>query len=374
MASLHQSPPSLIWYACYTDAAGKRHHRSTHTTRRRDALKIAAAWQLAVDHARANRLSPDRARAVIAEGVEAIFAASSGSSLPRSTVHDFLEQWLETRQHNLAPASLTRYAIACARFIQWLDRPPSTSHRPLSTVTRRTITDFNAFLLANRSPNTARVCVKVLHAAFASAILDGLLTSNPAAAIAIPRTPGSSCRPFTSDELRSVFETAQGEWLGICLFGYYTGQRLGDIYRVTGNQLDTVQWTWKFCTAKTGKPMILPLAKAVQDYITDHLDHDAPNAPLFPRAARSTISRVSHEFTDILINAGLVRTRGPSGRSEITFHSFRHQNTSILAALGVGAAVSQSLVGHDSPLIHQHYTHINLDTLRAAVARIPEPR
>jgi site-specific recombinase XerC len=46
--------------------------------------------------------------------------------------------------------------------------------------------------------------------------------------------------------------------------------------------------------------------------------------------------------------------------------------TSFLQSAGVGQAVSQEIVGHESEAIHAIYTRINRDTLQHAIDLLPD--
>jgi hypothetical protein len=50
----------------------------------------------------------------------------------------------------------------------------------------------------------------------------------------------------------------------------------------------------------------------------------------------------------------------------------RHTFVSLCAAGGVPQSVVQSLVGHGSPAMTQHYTHVSTDAARRAVAMLPD--
>jgi integrase len=74
------------------------------------------------------------------------------------------------------------------------------------------------------------------------------------------------------------------------------------------------------------------------------------------------------------VRGEVVRERqGEKGRSvnSLSFHSFRHTLTSIMANAGVPVEVRQKFTGHASAEMNQHYTHTEIETLRAAVEKVP---
>jgi integrase len=64
---------------------------------------------------------------------------------------------------------------------------------------------------------------------------------------------------------------------------------------------------------------------------------------------------------------------GGKGRSvnTLTFHSFRHTLTSIMANARIPVEVRQKFTGHAPAEMNQRYTHHEIETLRTAVSVIP---
>lgn len=53
------------------------------------------------------------------------------------------------------------------------------------------------------------------------------------------------------------------------------------------------------------------------------------------------------------------------------FHSLRHSAVSLMREAGAAQSISQAIVGHNSPEVHQLYTHADEDALRRAVSALP---
>ena len=83
--------------------------------------------------------------------------------------------------------------------------------------------------------------------------------------------------------------------------------------------------------------------------------------------------------------AGLVQSRGDhqkkegkAGRSvrhrfsDISFHALRHTATSLLKNAGVSDVVTRDIVGHESEAVSRNYTHIDAETKRAALDKLPD--
>jgi len=74
-------------------------------------------------------------------------------------------------------------------------------------------------------------------------------------------------------------------------------------------------------------------------------------------------------------NAGIdpqtVKGGGIRRVSKRTFHALRHSFTSALANAGVSPELRMKLTGHKSAEIHRGYTHMEMDTLKDAIKKLP---
>ncbi len=89
---------------------------------------------------------------------------------------------------------------------------------------------------------------------FEQAKRDGLIADNPAESIKqLNRGGRSNRRPFTIPEIERLLETADDEWRSLILFGLYTGQRPGDLARLTWTNVDLAREEIRLVTSKTGR-------------------------------------------------------------------------------------------------------------------------
>ena len=381
MASLRRVPRSPYWIACFTLPDGTRTNRSTGTSDRREAQRIANEFEDAADEARSGRLTEARARKTIAD----IFAIGNKDALPSASVKDYLESWLKRKEMEAGETTHARYAVICRQF---LDDLGSKAKRDLLQLTAKEFVSFRDNQARKLSANSVNVALKVLRAAMAQAVRDGLIDHNEAARVSLlKREDKFQRRPFTLDELRRVLEAADDEWRGMILFGLYTGQRLGDLAQLTWQNLDLARRELRLSTEKTGRRQIIPLAKQLMNYIDALPAGDNPKAPLFPRAylAASTASssgRNSKQFHALLVQCGLARPqthkstgKGRSARreqNELSFHCLRHTATSLLKNAGVSEVVARDIIGHDSAAVSANYTHVDEETKRKAVDLLPD--
>ena len=120
MASVHKNPGKPFWYCAFTTTDGVRRFRSTKTRNKGQAEAICAAWEKAEKHGRAGTLTPDKAREVLAAGLEDIFLASNRETLKTYTVREWGKQWLDSKLIENTPRTHERYAGVLDRFYDFL--------------------------------------------------------------------------------------------------------------------------------------------------------------------------------------------------------------------------------------------------------------
>jgi integrase len=235
--------------------------------------------------------------------------------------------------------------------------------------------------------NTANLAVKTLRVCFGAAYSQDLLTSNTAAKVKKlkQRTFGRR-REFKPQEIRLLLQSAgDSEWRGLILTSLYTTQRLGDVATLRWSQINLEGKEIVFHVSKTNEVRPLPMAPALVEYFTGLPSTDDATAFVFPRSAALGAKRtgtLSNQFYKLMEDAGLVpprrnietgdghdKQRAPS---TLSFHSLRHSGVTFLKAAGVSDAVAQAIAGHSSSAVSKIYTHLDTDTLRGAVDKLPD--
>jgi integrase len=377
MASLRKFPRSPFWFACITLPDGRRVQRSTKERLRRPAQVIADGWE---------KLSRERAKARQAQKVISdIYKTAHKKELPNATPRTFIDGWLARRSGEVAPASHKAYAGRSKHFLAWL---AEFADRPLAEVETAHFVRYRDHLATQRTPSTANQGIKILRAIFEDCRRDGFISENPAKDCGLlKKSARSSRRPFTVEEVRTILAAADEEWRSMILFGVYTGQRLGDLARLTWQNIDLQAREITLATAKTGRIVRIPIAGPLLAHIENLPAGDDAKAPLHPRAARhATVngSTLSRQFAELLASVGLAKERGhekeEEGRgraarraaSELSFHSLRHTATSLMKNAGISPAIVQDIIGHESAEISAHYTHVEHSAKAQALAAMPD--
>ena len=392
MASIQKLPHSPNWIAYFRTRDGRQKCKTTGMLATRENRVAAERFAEALEQATRDVRMIGRLRKVVDD-----LAQDAGEAARQpSSVLDYFNGWLDAKRGGaVAASSLVSYTAAVTRFLDWLG---DDAARDMMSVTRRRLEEYRRHLADLLSAASANHGVKVLRMVFRRARLDGLILTDPAEGVALVKVQRQERRrPFTVAELRAVLAVADEEWRGLVLFGLYSGQRLGDVARLTWANVDLAddggRGELRMVTGKTGRSQFIPLHAALRDYIAALDAGDNPRASLFPRAAAAVaaaggrVVTLSNQFAEILASAGLrgkvshvasreegSRRGGAGMRKEalrLSFHCLRHTATSLLKAAGVSASVVMDLIGHDDAAMSQHYTHTGDSERRQAVDSLP---
>lgn len=401
MASIHRKDGTKNWYCCFALPNGKRVYRSTGEANRAEAMRRACEIEaeelaLAADSctkqgnivrtlheasalAKKGDLSIDRAREIIAQMV----AASTGKELRFHTVRQWGEEWLAGKRGSTAKSSLSTYSRCVNGFLEFIG---TAADGPIEHLDESHFRGYRDELRERK--RTARTCnqaLKILRGWMKTATVQGHLTRNPAASVPmLLETDSIEREPFEPDELKRLLATAQGSWRGVVMLGIYGGMRLRDATNLRWSSVDLEGSVIRFRPLKTArkkKDVVLPVHPSLKSYLESLPLPIHPSNFLFADLAGKSTggkSGLSFTFNAILKDAKIERdrvrvesdgTRVVEGRR--TFHSLRHTFASMLAKGGVSEGLRMELAGHKTPDMARHYTHHELETLRAAVGTLP---
>jgi len=381
MAFLWKHPNSKNWTARFYDSDGKRRNRSTFLEakekNRKAALKIADAYEAAAKGQRSAR----QIRQVILD----LHEQATGEAMATATVREQVEKWLARKAAATKASTLAFYRGSTNNFVRFLgDR----ADKDISEITRDDISGFRDREAERVAAKTANHGLKCIRMFFKDAMRDKLIAEDPTEFVeAVRRGQTTELRPFTMGELAAVISVADSEWTSLVYFGVYTGQRLGDLARLTWQNVDLERNEIRLVTGKTGRRQIIPIAAPLLKHIESLPAGDEPDQPIHPRAfdtleQEGKTGSLSNQFTDVLVQAGLREKKSHKStgkgrgarreRNPLTFHSLRRTATTLLHEAGVPAAVAQQLIGHDSEAMHQIYVNVGKPALIEAADTMPD--
>lgn len=394
------------WYCAFrvptADGGMKQIHRSTKKTRKSDAMdearsfeKIAQAEASSDDEssrailakikeagelALKGRLNPAHGRRIIGE----IMALGGEATAGNFTIRGWIDDWIKEKEGSTKASTVQFYCSTTKQFLTFLG---GKADAPLDSITTAQVRDYRDSIRATgRAAKTANHKLKCLRSVFGDAVKNAALLHNPAAPIksldeidSVPRLP------FTTAQVAKLLTAApSSDWKGVILLGALTGLRLTDITRLTAGSLDLTRNVLNLTPAKTsrkGTTVEIPLHQEIIEFFAIHPLPPFAKSHVFPSLAKATPgsrSGLSKQFADIMETAGLDRgmvrtTENGAARStgSYSFHSLRHTFTSWLAKADVPEEVRMKMTGHTESKTHQKYTHQELSTLRAGVAKIP---
>ena len=378
----HQPPKSPFWIACFngigSDGRVRRLKRSTKTTDRKLALKLADEWEQLEKLAGQGRLTESHCRKVIAQ----MYERAVGEPLHFRTAREYLSEWVESKRNETELRTYWKYRQTTDEFLAHVGVKADRLLREITPTDIRSWRD--ALKRKGLAAPTVNDAIKTLRMPYKAAHDAGYIEINPCTK--------HSVRPVR-DDARNVERTylpasnsgvtaaaPSQDWKGAILCGYYTGLRLRDIADLEWNAVELKSAVITVTTRKTGKTIIVPIHLRFAAWLERQNPRGIGKAPVFPMLASKSgagKSGLSMQFKRIMERAGIkgrmLREASGEGRSQssLSFHSLRHSFNSAMANAGVSSEVRQKLTGHASAQMNAQYTHHELEALRAAVAVIP---
>jgi len=161
--------------ARFIDANGKRRNRSTHTTNRREAQRIAEAYEEAANKKRTVR----QVRETIAELTQEI----TGETLTAHSLRQFADTWIMGKA-TVAKATLAFYKTAISKFVTFLG---NRADLDMTEISRDDVTRFRNHEAETLSPKTVGHDLKCLRMLFRAAREDRIISEDPSEFVKVPK-------------------------------------------------------------------------------------------------------------------------------------------------------------------------------------------
>ena len=399
MSSIYRDDRSPFWTACFTAYVGQQAKQLKKTTATADK-ELAKLLAVKFEEAGRGALTVEKVKTFLAEmrdlrtqraarrAFDDVLRLVAGTGLESRTTRSFVDGWLERTRGEVAHATWQRYDAVATAFLKSLG---GKADQDIGQVRQEDIARFRDGEARRVSTSTVNLSLKILRVLFAAAESSRVVSRNEARHVALLKKRGKAAarRAFTLEELKRILAACNEEWRSLVLFGFYSGGRLGDLATLTWENIDLARSELRYESSKTGRVVLVPLAKPLREHVERLPAGDNPKQPLHPRAfevvtRQGRVGSLSNEFYETLVSAGLVKARshkrdeneksrrtGKRAPSLLSFHGLRHSAVTMLKLAGVGEAVAMDLVGHDSAEISRHYTHVDHATKLDAVNRLP---
>lgn len=375
-----------IWYARWR-YEGKLYRVSTKTGVWAEAEKILR--DLTEDFDSRNRLA---VRERVAARVRAIKGEidARAAARPALALADAFDAFAAAPERaDCAGVTLDHYRSQFGRFVGWMrdSRPEATEMRH---VTHDDATLFLAHLDRTASPGTRNKYLVLLRSIWTVVGTAARCEGNPWEGIRRRRQSPHSRRALSADELRAVLAAApEGEMRLLFALGTFTGLRLGDCATLPWMRVDLTAGficTVPRKTSAHGTLVKIPIHPDLAALLSD-IPPARRRAAVLPETAalyERDPSLLSNRIQAVFRSAGIETVSGgmdkhrpregqdgKRARVDVGFHSLRHTYVSMCANAGVPLALVQSIVGHTSLAMTQHYFHVEDDALRRAAAALP---
>jgi integrase len=208
------------------------------------------------------------------------------------------------------------------------------------------------------SPGTIAKEISVLKHALRLAVDDwGLLHSNPAERVKLPKLPEGRTRYLSPPELKAVLQ-ASPEWMRAPIaLAAFTGMRRGEILGLTWKDVDLAGKRLYLRETKNGSLRVVSLNELAAGVLLSlppgssselvMKDVDGPRLSVYTR-------RVLHSL----------------GIKDASFHTLRHTAASWLVMEGVDLYAVSQILGHKTPRMTQRYAHLSPGYMATAVAKL----
>ena len=206
------------------------------------------------------------------------------------------------------------------------------------------------------------------------------IVDNPWEGIKKRREVHTRRRELTVEELKAVCSSLKGEMRLLFAVGIYTGLRLGDCALLSWGEVDLVRRVISLVPRKTARKSgaaVCELIHPVLYGLLVEIPAAARSGYVMPEcAAMYKAEKLSGRIKGIFKAAGIeTATDGEDSkrkRALVSFHSLRHTFASMTLNAGTPIAVVQSMLGHSSPQMTQHYYHQSSAATAQAVAALPD--
>jgi integrase len=332
--------------------------------------KLTEAGELAMK----GRLNPANAREILAD----IVKAGGAGDFKSYTLREWVKEWLAAKETSVSKATLSFYRTVTKKFIAFLeDRADS----PLESITTAEVRNFRTAANETVIASTANHYVVGLTAMFSDAMAEHVTLHNPTTPLkgkALAETDSVERHPFTVNEVSKLSKAAPSpEWRGLILLGAYAGLRIRDAANLTSDNLNDgrIILTPEKTKAK-GKTVEIPLHPVLAAHFKKNPPSPFPATPLFPTLhGKGTGGRdgLSTQFSIIQKEAKVPKTRTLNAKQgTLSFHSLRHSFVTWMSNAEVPAEVRKKMSGHSTDAAHAAYTSLEIGTLTAAVAKLPD--
>jgi len=203
----------------------------------------------------------------------------------------------------------------------------------------------------------------------------GMFTGeNPAVGTSLPKIAAKERQALTAEEATRLIAALPGQYSTLGALLFTTGLRIGEAAGLKWKRIDFAKGALTVAENYTKRHWTTPKsAKSVRTVPVPRAVLDALAALRGDRGLDDTVFVTSHG-NPIDQNTTCAKILKPAAKRAgvpwATWHSFRHSNATFADAQGMTMAERQKALGHSEARMTLHYTHPEMERVRAGVEAI----
>lgn len=286
---------------------------------------------------------------------------------PRVTVSAYLEQWLKDTKTSKAPSTWRHYSQLMKTYVY-----PAIGGIKICNLQSYHLQDFYDKLYdVHVGEWTIRKVHAALHAAFQVAVINGVITNNPASNSKPPKEPASEINLLDENQLRQFLVSAQSHpWYPLFQLACSSGMRMSEILAIKWSDIDFEKGSVlvqrqllrpngegvQFSRLKTAKsrrsiPLSALTIQVLRDQHNDQMIKRQSAGLSWQNFNLTFTTRNGTPLSQRNVLRVFKRLLSISGLPDVHFHSLRHSFASILLQNGVPIHTVSKMLGHSSPAI-----------------------
>jgi len=287
----------------------------------------------------------------------------------RMSFAEYVQQFLNSLEGTVKDNTLGEYRWALDNYIL-----PHFGRLHLKKIDKQVCQDFVEQLKKKGfSPQTINHNIKVLKRVLNKAVEEGCILMNPAKSLKPLKEKRRESAFYTLEEILSLLKAAPDSfmraYLGLAALG---GLRASEISGLKWKDIDfehklicvrrQYQAKRGYLSTKNEEERIVPMNPKLRELLLEHREElgDGPGDedPVFTSRKGKPFTSYRKPFGEAVKRADL---------KPIRFHDLRHSACSAMIVSGVPEPIVQRIMGHKTPAMTRHYTHINDSQLKLAM-------
>jgi integrase/recombinase XerC len=284
-----------------------------------------------------------------------------------------MQTWIErfhqylAVERNMSPHTCAAYLRDLAEFREFLAGLGAADAAALPRVDHLLLRRYLAELHKRNERTSIARKLSALRTFFRYLVREGVLSINPAAAVATPKRNRYLPKTLSVDEAAALMERGHGTTVlalrdrAILELFYSSGLRISELTGLDVGGLDLRENLVRVL-GKGRKERIVPVGRKAHEALVAYLEARGAvddNQPLFVnhRGGRLTPRSIQRQLKVRLLKAGVLKDISP--------HALRHSFATHLLDGGADLRAIQELLGHVSLSTTQRYTQVSVDQLMA---------